>query len=250
MKSLADTTLNTEDDTIFDSMTVTSVNTAAESYSVSGTSLSAPKSRAAPRHRTTDRRKMASAYQDKKPVGWKESMENATTAVNYDGAGRHWDYERGWVRADGTADDDVSELTRSTLEGAQQVDQGRNIAITPVTKMESKEIVVNNSHNASNIAAVEESVPMSQLPPVVEEVLDDAHSASEEANIFKENDSYFLIVGFVDGSLKIFDMDLNVIKSDSNTRKGIIRAITSSMINENELIIVSAGGDNLLQLWK
>lgn len=183
MKSLADTTLNTEDDTIFDSMTVTSVNTAAESYSVYGTSLSAPKIRVAPRHRTTDRRKIASAYQDKKPVGWKESMENATTAVNYDGAGRHWDYERGWVRADGTADDDVSELTRSTLEGAQQVDQGRNIAITPVTKMESKEIVVNNSHNASNIAAVEESVPMSQLPPVVEEVLDDAYSASEETNM-------------------------------------------------------------------
>ena len=184
MKSSADSTLNTgEEDTIFDSMTVTSVNTAAESYSVNGTSLSAPKSRAASRYRTTDRRKIASAYQDKKPVGWKESMENATSAVNSDGAGRHWDYARGWVRADGTADDDVSELTRSTLEGAQQVNQGRNIGVTPVTKMESPYIVVNNSHNSSKNIAVEESVPMSQLPPVVEEVLGDAYSASEEANL-------------------------------------------------------------------
>ncbi|KAL3817783.1 hypothetical protein ACHAXA_005816 [Cyclostephanos tholiformis] len=160
------TSIADENDTVFDSMTGNTVNTAAEAYSVSGTSLSAPRYRAAPRHRATDRRKIASTQQVNKPVGWKESMENATAHVaNYDGTDRYWDYEKGWVRADGTVDDDVSVLTRSVLE-SDQLNQGDS--------------VMNNGDDISAIAAAEESVPLVQNQPVVGT---SEASSAEDANM-------------------------------------------------------------------
>mmetsp|Transcript_32281 Transcript_32281/g.72487 ORF Transcript_32281/g.72487 Transcript_32281/m.72487 type:complete len:890 (-) Transcript_32281:76-2745(-) len=98
-----------DDSTAYENMTV---NTASGSIYSSST---APARRANAKHRPKDRRKIG-APQSEKPIGWKESMEKATSSVYGD---RRWDYERGWIMADGSLDDDcVSELTRNTLESS------------------------------------------------------------------------------------------------------------------------------------
>ena len=98
-----------DDDTACENMTV---NTASGSIYSSST---VPTRRAKAKHLPKDRRKNG-APQSEKPIGWKESMEMASSNVNGD---RRWDYERGWIMADGSLDDDcVSELTRNTLESS------------------------------------------------------------------------------------------------------------------------------------
>lgn len=104
-----------DDDTACENMTV---DTASGSIYSSST---APTRRAKAKHRPKDRRKIGAPHSEK-PIGWKESMEMATSSVSGD---RRWDYERGWIMEDGSLDDDcVSELTRNTLESSFVTDPG------------------------------------------------------------------------------------------------------------------------------
>jgi len=137
---------NTDQDSIFDdeSMTVNTLNTNENSVYSNST---APTRRAKPRHRPTDKRKTGKTNDQKKPIGWKESMENATAKVD-DGSGRYWDYERGWVTADGTVDDDtVSVLTKNTLE--------QNSPIIPESPQQHLQSVAEEDSNSEEESAVQ-----------------------------------------------------------------------------------------------
>jgi len=120
----------------------------------------------APIRRIKDRRKISQQHSEKKPLGWKESMENATVhMVNGD---RLWDYEKGWVRANGAVDDDiVSELTRSALEPSP----GRDHALKNNTA---------SGHDTSFMAAEDSAAPSQHLPSVAEEMEELLDSKSEE----------------------------------------------------------------------
>ena len=136
---------NTDQDSIFDdeSMTVNTLNTNGDSVYSNST---APTRRSKPRHRPTDKRKTGKANDQKKPIGWKESMENATAKVD-DGSGRYWDYERGWVSADGTVDDDtVSVLTKNTLE--------QNSPVIPESPHQHLQSVAEEDSNSEEESAV------------------------------------------------------------------------------------------------
>ena len=107
-----------EEDSIFDDThTVNSLNTLnTNTASLYSTSTAPPTRRSKPKHHPSNQRR---TQRSKKPiVGWKDSMENATANID-DGSGRCWNYEKGWVKADGTVDDDgVSVLTRNTYGSA------------------------------------------------------------------------------------------------------------------------------------
>mmetsp|Transcript_26113 Transcript_26113/g.52456 ORF Transcript_26113/g.52456 Transcript_26113/m.52456 type:complete len:2142 (+) Transcript_26113:88-6513(+) len=120
-------------------VTKLTVNTAAESPSILTTST-APTRRAGRKPRPTDQRKIAAAHADK-PIGWKDSMQNATNGV--DNGGFRWDYEKGWIRIDGTSidDDEASALTESVFynEG-QDVDRSQPPSeLLPVTEEDADE---------------------------------------------------------------------------------------------------------------
>ena len=121
-----------DDQSVFTKLTV---NTAAESPSILTTST-APTRRVGRKPRPTDQRKIAAAHADK-PIGWKDSMQNAANGVN-DNGGFRWDYEKGWIRIDGTSidDDEASALTESVFynEG-QDVDRSPpKSELLPVTE--------------------------------------------------------------------------------------------------------------------
>ena len=178
-----------DDDTVFDAMTVTSINTAAEATVYS--SSAAPARRSAPKHRPTDRRKMTSASQNTdKPIGWKQSMEDATAKV---GTGRHWDYQRGWVNDDDTMDDDVSQLTRSTMERRMSPGNSTtdNTASPAAFESQASPPVQENSdavqrshisqYDVSPGAATDDSLESSHLSLVEEEAIDATNSGLSEA---------------------------------------------------------------------
>ncbi|KAL7486602.1 hypothetical protein ACHAW6_012197 [Cyclotella cf. meneghiniana] len=90
---------------------VSTVNTIVDTSSLLH-NTHAPVRRAVPKHRPrADKRKAADV--PTKAVGWKASMEAATACMNDEN--RHWDYENGWAEKN-DFEDDVSELTRITLE--------------------------------------------------------------------------------------------------------------------------------------
>eukprot|EP00986_Skeletonema_menzelii_P005241 scaffold1868_cov165-Skeletonema_menzelii.AAC.2 len=120
-------------------VTKLTVNTAAESPSILTTST-APTRRAGRKPLPTDQRKIAAA-QANKPIGWKDSMQNATNGVDKDGF--RWDYEKGWIRIDGTSinDDDASALTESVFynEGQDADQSPAKSELLPVTEEDADE---------------------------------------------------------------------------------------------------------------
>ena len=65
-----------------------------------------------------------------------------------DGSGRYWDYERGWVSADGTVDDDtVSVLTKNTLE--------QNSPVIPESPQQHLQSVAEEDSNSEEESAVQ-----------------------------------------------------------------------------------------------
>ena len=119
-------------------VTKLTVNTAAESPTILTTST-APTRRAGRKPRPTDQRKIAAAHANK-PIGWKDSMENAANGV--DNGGFRWDFEKGWIRIDGSSidDDEASALTESVFynEG-QDLDQPPKPELLPVTEENADE---------------------------------------------------------------------------------------------------------------
>ena len=120
-------------------VTKLTVNTAAESPSILTTST-APTRRAGRKPLPTDQRKIAAAHADK-PIGWKDSMQNATNGVDKDGF--RWDYEKGWIRIDGTSinDDEASALTESVFynEGQDADQSPAKSELLPVTEEDADE---------------------------------------------------------------------------------------------------------------
>ena len=144
-----------DDGFIFDTATVYSVNTTGAS-SVS----SAPTRRSSPRHVPTDRRKIVAATGglDKRSVGWKQSMENATSQLMATKKDCFWEYEKGWIQEDGTSVH-LPEGSTSPLEHPESAHQAsQNQCISPVAQ---------------------DSVSPDLLPSVAEEVLD---PSSDESN--------------------------------------------------------------------
>ena len=116
-------------------VTKLTVNTAAESPSILTTST-APTRRAGRKPRPTDQRKIAAAHADK-PIGWKDSMQNAANGVDGSG-GFVWDYDKGWIRVDGASieDDEASALTESVFynEGNEVDQTQKKTGLLPVTE--------------------------------------------------------------------------------------------------------------------
>jgi hypothetical protein len=116
-------------------VTKLTVNTAAESPSIL-TTATAPTRRAGRKPRPTDQRKIAASHADK-PIGWKDSMQNAANGVN-DKGGFRWDYEKGWIRIDGSSidDDEASALTESAFynEGEDLDRSPKKSELLPVTE--------------------------------------------------------------------------------------------------------------------
>lgn len=121
-------------------VTKLTVNTAAESPSILTTST-APTRRAGRKPRPTDQRKIAAAHANR-PIGWKDSMQNAANGVDGSG-GFVWDYDKGWIRVDGASIevDEASALTESVFynEGNEVDQTPKKAGLLPVTE-ESSEV--------------------------------------------------------------------------------------------------------------
>ena len=125
--------------------------------------------------RRTKPKQVATAAADKrkggnapvKTVGWKESMEAAT--ANMQDNHRQWNYDEGWVESD--TPDDISELTKTTLERSPGNDLPRGYQSSPVESMS---------------AASPMHSPVQFLPSVAEELAEAESSSQAEAEEAKD----------------------------------------------------------------
>ncbi|KAL3786135.1 hypothetical protein HJC23_010709 [Cyclotella cryptica] len=139
----------------------------------------APVRRAAPKHRAAaDKRKTAAV--PGKTVGWKASMEAATAYMNDEN--RHWDYDHGWTEKN-DFEDDVSELTRITLErspGSETVNSNHARAIETTSHASPTYFLPSV---AEEVAEAESSAPDDDEQAMEDEAIPEEHDVTEDSTV-------------------------------------------------------------------